>query len=110
MQYLSTGALSYVLHQTLNNFAREQIECEQVLATQCGKKFKDRNWKLVRDLLQKDENGQLNNSLTVHEKIRILYLFARSKAACGGITIKELIGRNSLKRKLILVKQFLINI
>ncbi|XP_063720125.1 syntaxin-binding protein 1-like [Symsagittifera roscoffensis] len=88
------GALSYVLDATLQSFAREQIECEQTLATNCSKKPKEgRNWKLVSELLKKDAKGELNNALTIHEKIRLLILYARSKATVNGLSLRELKSR-----------------
>ncbi|XP_075260766.1 syntaxin-binding protein 1-like isoform X2 [Convolutriloba macropyga] len=88
------GALSSLLEAVLDGFALEQIKCEQTLATNCSKKPKDnKNWKVVSELLKQNSKGELNNALNMHEKLRLLILYARSKATIQGISFRELKSR-----------------
>ena len=85
------GALSHLVEQTLQVYSKKVVECEQYLASNLEQKKGELiNWKIVQEVLKSNADGTLGRQLSLNERIRLLYLYARSLSSIGGISMDEL--------------------
>ena len=82
--------LSYLLNETLAQYTIELVQVEQHLASKMLTSANSVDWSVESELLELNNTHQLNKPLSIYDKIRLFYLYARSKFSQSGLVYAEL--------------------